>query len=191
MEIRQEVSDISDSSIPVAAGVTAPIFFRRVAETTVTVKDTETVVLGGLIQTRDSRSETKVPILGDLPGLGALFRTQNEESRRTELLIILTPRVIRTVEDYHDVSVFERDNMHSMPPEILSNPLMNTLQVQPDQPLPTEPRRGPPPAEQRDALPPKDARDEYGPSRPGNAPRIEPGTDPNSYDVPITRRNRQ
>lgn len=193
MEIRQEVSDIADSSIAVGPGVTAPIFFRRVAETTVTVKDTETVVLGGLIQTRDSRSETKVPILGDIPGIGALFRNQNEESRRTELLIVLTPRVIRTVEDYHNLSVMERDNMRGLPAEYLTSPLMNTLQVRPDEPLPAGPtalplRQAAPadalPAEEHDA-------DSYGPPRPGNAPRIDPATDPNSYDVPITRRQRR
>ncbi len=186
LKIRQEVSDIADSSIAVGPGVTAPVFFRRVADTTVSVKDSETVVLGGLIQTRDSRSETKVPVIGDFPLLGPLFRNQTESSRRTELLIVLTPRVIRTVEDFHDVSVDERDTMQGLPQEFLTNPSLGTLRVTPVEPL-----------DESDApadLPPSDPQDEtpahepFGPQRPPAAPRNDPKTNPNSYDVPVTRR---
>lgn len=186
LKIRQEVSDIADSSIAVGPGVTAPVFFRRVADTTVSVKDSETVVLGGLIQTRDSRSETKVPVIGDLPLLGPLFRNQNESSRRTELLIVLTPRVIRTVEDFHDVSVDERDTMQGLPQEFLTSPSLGTLRVTPVEPLdesdaPTDV----PPADPQDETP---APEPFGPQRPPAAPRNDPKTNPNSYDVPVTRR---
>jgi type II secretion system protein D len=117
MEIRQEVSDLSTSTISVGPGVTAPIFNQRVAETVVTVQDNETVVLGGLIQTRDSRGEQKVPLVGDIPILGPLFRFQNQEQRRSELLVILTPRVIRTIDDYRQLSVQERDES-ALPDEV-------------------------------------------------------------------------
>jgi len=97
MEVKQEVSDLTDSTISVGPGVTSPVFFTRKAESNIMVKDNETVELGGLITSRSQQREQKVPILGDLPGLGALFRYQNDSSKRTELLIVLTPRVLRTV----------------------------------------------------------------------------------------------
>lgn len=132
MEINQKVSDLTGSNVDVGPGVTAPIFFEREADTVVTVKDNETVVLGGLITTRDEQRETKVPIFGDIPGLGLLFRNQIDSSNRTELLIILTPRIVRTVEDYRSLSFEERDRTGQVPREVLSNPLMQGLQLRPD-----------------------------------------------------------
>ncbi|MCH8805505.1 MAG: hypothetical protein IH986_05400, partial [Planctomycetes bacterium] len=195
MEIHQEVSDLTGSTIDIGQGVTAPIFFERVADTTVTVKDNETVVLGGLITTREESREQKVPILGDIPGLGLLFRNTVETSTRTELLIVITPRIIRTVEDYRDLSAEERDRTGILPDEVLTSPLMQGLRVEPGEidnadtedllgPFPDEPIL---PNNGKDAPPP--AGNEFGPRRPakhksGNG--IKP--DPNSYNVPITRR---
>ena len=70
----------------------------------VTIKDGETVVIGGLISTQEDQRENKVPILGDLPGVGPLFRATQQSSSRTELLIIITPEIVRTVDDGRDMS---------------------------------------------------------------------------------------
>ena len=64
--------------------------------TTVIVKDSQTVVIGGLIDDSSTRNDTKVPVLGDIPVLGWLFRKRTETSEKTNLYIFLTPRVIKS-----------------------------------------------------------------------------------------------
>jgi len=73
----------------------APIVNQREAQTTVSVKDGETVVLGGIINNAVSRTVSKVPFLGDLPLLGNLFRSTSKTDSKTELLVFLTPHVVR------------------------------------------------------------------------------------------------
>jgi len=70
---------------------------QREANTTVTVKDGETVVLGGMIQNQVTATVNKVPLLGDIPILGALFQSKSRTDTKTELLVFLTPTVIRDV----------------------------------------------------------------------------------------------
>ncbi|MCI0637275.1 MAG: type II and III secretion system protein, partial [Actinobacteria bacterium] len=72
----------------------SPIITVRRADTVVTVMDGQTVVLGGLISDRFEVREEAVPLLSDLPILGALFRSNSEQRVKTELLIVLTPHVI-------------------------------------------------------------------------------------------------
>ena len=73
----------------------APIVNQREAQTTVSVKDGETVVLGGIINNAVSRTVSKVPFLGDLPLVGNLFRSTSKTDNKTELLVFLTPHVVR------------------------------------------------------------------------------------------------
>jgi len=99
MEISPEISALSSSSVDISTGVTANIITNRSANTTATVRDGHTIVIGGLITTRDDNREKKVPVLGDLPLLGALFRTSTVVKQRTELLIILTPHILANEAD--------------------------------------------------------------------------------------------
>ena len=99
LEVFPEISSLSDSSVQVSEGVNAVIINSRSAETTVTVQDGHTIVIGGLITNKDMIREEKVPLIGDLPLLGALFKSTRTVKERTELLIILTPRVLRTPSD--------------------------------------------------------------------------------------------
>ena len=73
----------------------APIINQRQAETTISAKDGETIVLGGMIRSQVTSTVNKVPLLGDIPLLGNLFRSQNNDKQKTELLVFLTPRVVR------------------------------------------------------------------------------------------------
>lgn len=75
-------------------GNTAPIIDVREANTVISVRDGETVLIGGLIQDRSTETVTSVPFLGDIPFLGALFRKTVQEKAKTELVILLTPRVV-------------------------------------------------------------------------------------------------
>lgn len=132
LEVKPEISQITPSTIDVGNGIRAPIFAKRNAETTVVVKDGETVVIGGLITTSDQDQESKVPVLGDLPGIGVLFRTTTRTKTKTELLIVLTPRVVRTVEDARRMSIDARDVTSVLTPEQKQSPLMAGLQVRPE-----------------------------------------------------------
>jgi general secretion pathway protein D len=132
MEVKPEISQITPSTVNIGNGIVLPIFSKRNAETTVVVKDGETVVIGGLITTTDQETESKVPFLGDVPGLGVLFRTTNIQKNRTELLIVLTPRVVRTVEDGRRLSIESRDITSILTPEMKQSPLMGGLQVTPE-----------------------------------------------------------
>jgi general secretion pathway protein D len=61
----------------------------------VVVNDGEVLALGGMIQDQSSRESTQIPILGDIPGVGALFSNRSNSVAKTELLILITPRVVR------------------------------------------------------------------------------------------------
>ncbi len=161
LEVRPEISNRTDSTIPITEGVFAPVFTKREAETSVTVKDGETIVIGGLITTQDERSETKVPILGDIPGLGNLFRATITSKQKTELLIVLTPVVVRDERDARALSEKERDKIDLLPDTVRQSPLMEKLQVRPeDEPL--APRE---PAEEPELLEDRPAGTSYGPSK--------------------------
>ena len=99
--------------------------------TTVNVHDGETVVIGGIIRTRDDHRETKVPWFGDLPVIGNLFKATQDTAEEAELLIILTPKVIEGIADARRVSEFERDLTGLLPKEVLRSPLMGSLRVPP------------------------------------------------------------
>ncbi|MGE0481020.1 MAG: secretin N-terminal domain-containing protein [Phycisphaerae bacterium] len=194
MEIEQVVSDFSpDSAVPVGPDLTAPVFFEREARTHVTVKDGETVVLGGLITSRESRSEDKIPILGDLPGVGLLFRRQSDQVDRTDLLIVLTPRIVRTVEDYRQASIDAFEDMDVITEDPRSERLFRQLRGEPkDDPgyelsPPGMPHRARP-AKPAAPRPPVE-NDEWSPTRETPVRPEDIGVeDPNSYDVPVTRK---
>jgi general secretion pathway protein D len=77
----------------------APIVNQRQAFTTVSVADGSTVVLGGMMRSTVTSSVKKLPILGDIPVLGELFKTRSKQDVKTELLVFLTPRIVRNPEE--------------------------------------------------------------------------------------------
>jgi len=80
--------------VPSATGGFVPSIDTRDVETQVLVNDGETVVLGGIYETESRDTYSKVPVLGDIPGLGYLFRSRNSVNNRAELLIFVTPRIL-------------------------------------------------------------------------------------------------
>ncbi|MBS2029048.1 MAG: type II secretion system secretin GspD [Deltaproteobacteria bacterium] len=86
--------------------VLGPTTSKRSAKTTIVVKDQQTVVIGGLIQEHNIESVSKVPILGDIPIVGHLFREETRHKIRTNLLLFLTPYIIREQSDFQ--RIFER-----------------------------------------------------------------------------------
>ena len=101
LEIRQEVSAVGST---VFGSTNSPSFTSREAETTVVVQDGESVVLGGIIDDQIERDRRGVPYLMDVPVLGRLFRVDLEKVTRTELIILITPRVIRNRQELRTVT---------------------------------------------------------------------------------------
>jgi general secretion pathway protein D len=102
LEVNEEISEAREAQG--TAGV-VPIT-KRTAVTQLVVKDQQTVVIGGLMRNRVTHSTTKVPLLGDIPVLGALFRQTSNSMQKTNLVLILTPYIIREQADLR--VVFER-----------------------------------------------------------------------------------
>lgn len=92
MKILQEVSSVEETSRNNPAGLTTN---KRAIETTVTVDDGSIVAIGGLIQESVSDGENKVPLLGDVPVLGWLFKYQQKQRKKTNLMVFLKPTILR------------------------------------------------------------------------------------------------
>jgi len=107
LDINQEISSVG-ATITVGSGSTDRITNKRSAKTNVVVKDNEMVVIGGLIQDQDDETISKVPFLGDIPGLGWLFKTKTKNKTKTNLMIIMTPHIVKDSEDLARVTNAER-----------------------------------------------------------------------------------
>lgn len=96
MDIAQEIKAFREVNLPAGINVTNanPIITNRQARTTIMLEDGQAAVIGGLIRTDRVWTENRVPILGDIPILGAAFRSKSNSEQKTELLIFLTTRVI-------------------------------------------------------------------------------------------------
>ncbi len=99
LKIAQE---ISTAQSPPAGAIQSPTFQKRLVATRAVVLDGETVALGGLMQTSVTLGRNRVPLLGDIPGLGLLFGQTTRSTVRTELVILLTPRIIPDVPAFRD-----------------------------------------------------------------------------------------
>jgi general secretion pathway protein D len=105
-QVRLEIEQESSAPGTPVGNLGAIPITKRTASTTVVVKDQQTIVIGGLMRDEHITSRDKVPILGDIPVLGFLFSSTREQKRKTNLLLILTPHVIREQEDLR--RIFER-----------------------------------------------------------------------------------
>ena len=102
LELAEEISEAGAAQGSLGA---IPIN-KRTANTTLTVRDQQTVVIGGLVREATTNAETKIPLLGDIPVLGALFKQTSKTMQKSNLLLILTPYIIRDQEDLR--AIFER-----------------------------------------------------------------------------------
>lgn len=96
LKIRQEISSIAG---PVSSTSSELVTNKREIETTVSVKDGDIIVLGGLVQQDETTSVEKVPLLGDIPILGRAFRNDVRNRSETNLMIFLRPTIVRNAED--------------------------------------------------------------------------------------------
>ena len=115
-------------AVPGGASVTSPIKDITRAEASVNVASGNTVVMGGMITSSDTVTTSKVPWVGDIPLLGQLFRYDSKSSVRTELLIFLTPRVIRDDADDEMIKQIETERIHFLVDEAegVHGPILST-----------------------------------------------------------------
>ena len=107
LDINQEISAVKEV-VTVGAGLTDRSTTKRSAKTSIVVKDQETIVIGGLIQDQEQDVVSKVPLLGDIPGLGWLFKSTSKKRNKTNLLIMLTPRIVRDQKDLAEMTGAQR-----------------------------------------------------------------------------------
>ena len=94
MDLRVHKDNVGEIISTGGLGGTVPSIDTRAVETQVLVKDGQTVVLGGIYETERRETLTKVPVLGDIPYLGAAFRSKQRTNNKAELLIFVTPRIL-------------------------------------------------------------------------------------------------
>jgi general secretion pathway protein D len=111
LKVFQEITDIAQNSVGSVDQV-GPTFTKRLLQNTVVAEDGKTVVLGGLIGNSVQDVITKVPFLGDIPFLGWLFKRKETVERKTNLLIFITPRIIRSADDLAQVTQSNREAMN-------------------------------------------------------------------------------
>lgn len=110
MDILQSVTDVG----PIDPATQQRSFLERNVSSRIAVRSGESVVLGGLIRDNASRGRAGLPFLQDIPVVGRLFGTTTNNNSRTELLVFITPRVLRNEQDLRDISVEMRTRMQGL-----------------------------------------------------------------------------
>ncbi len=108
LEIYQEISNVAEKQIEGASDL---VTNKRSTKTTVVVQDNQPIVLSGLLQDTVDASIQKVPFLGDIPLMGNLFKATRNTGRKNNLLIVLTPHIIRTAGDLEGFYEDKKDEM--------------------------------------------------------------------------------
>ena len=117
LEIEQEVSAVVKTT---SSGIDSPTIQQRRVKTTVVVNDGEVLALGGMIQEQASKTSNQIPLLGDIPGLGAAFSNRGDQVQKTELVILITPKVVRDGTESRLVTEEYRRKMHVYMPHTTS-----------------------------------------------------------------------
>ncbi len=158
MIVSPEISSIDPTlSIPISATASAPVIDQRSANTVAVTPDGETVIIGGLMQDDKTVNVIKIPLLGDIPLLGSLFRRTQKSTAKTELIIFLTPHIAQAPSQL--VALSEREKQKSDGPRAFTEKELNKF-------LETLPAKGAPKGAPR--RPPK--------ALPGTLPRPLPKT---------------
>jgi general secretion pathway protein D len=162
MIVSPEISAIDPTlSIPISATATAPVIDQRSATTVAVTPDGETVIIGGLMEDDKTLNVVKIPLLGDIPLLGNLFRRTQKSSAKTELMIFLTPHIAQAPSQL--VALSEKEKQRSSGPEAFTEKELNKF---------------------LDTLPPKDAHKDAHKEAPKPAPKDAPKDAPKGATPP-------
>jgi general secretion pathway protein D len=115
MMVSPQISSIDPNlSIPISSGVNAPVIDIRSADTVAVTADGQTIIIGGLMESDKSATDTKIPFLGDIPVLGNLFKRKQKNEVKTELLIFLTPHIVQNPTELAALTSRERAKAEAM-----------------------------------------------------------------------------
>ncbi len=134
MRVTPTVASPQATSVSLSPGITLTAVNQQTVDTTVIAQDGETVAIGGLITRSDNKVENKVPWLGDLPIIGTAFRFRTQTKAKNELLVIMTPHIVRTRADADQVLAQEAKRMDWVTGEIFR--AHNTTGLEPIIPTP-------------------------------------------------------
>ena len=121
MIVRPEISSTTGENVQISENLALPVFATRTSETKVAIRDGQTIVIGGLMQDEVRDTVSKVPLLGDIPILGHLFKRTIKETDKTELLIFLTPHVAENALALNPISDRERGRSNLLGDESVSD----------------------------------------------------------------------
>ena len=109
MIVAPEISTLTDRTVQIAANVNAPVISKRAADTVVVTPDGQTIIIGGLMENNKLSSDSKIPFLSDIPLLGNLFKRKTRDDTKTELIIFLTPHIVKEPAQLADLSAREKE----------------------------------------------------------------------------------
>ena len=112
LDIQQEVSQANATT---SSTINSPTISKRKITTEVAVADGQTIALGGMIQDQKTRGKDGLPVLGSIPVVGNLFSTTSDQHQRTELLILLTPRIVHDQAEARDVTAELQSRLSTLP----------------------------------------------------------------------------
>ena len=156
LKISQEVTKVTSG-----ADKATPTTLKRTVKTTVVIKDKETIVIGGLIGDSTDDNVSKVPLLGEIPLLGWLFKSKGQTREKTNLYVFLTPRIVRTQQDAAAIFSDKRESMGEVVDGVirLNERRPNSENAEPESSVPeVQPEEEPQsaPAETSQAFPPEE-----------------------------------
>jgi general secretion pathway protein D len=128
LDVSPEISALASTTVPISETLSMPIIAKRSASSRVAIRDGQTIVIGGLMEDRKTETVKKVPLLGYIPILGALFRRTTTDTTKTELLIFLTPHVALEAASLEGISEGELQNNKLVPQAIEPGALEKQLQ---------------------------------------------------------------
>lgn len=111
LDINQEVSDVAKTT---SSGIDSPTIQQRKFNSSVSVQNGDTIALGGLIRDRRTQNNSGIPVLQEIPVLGNLFKSTSDVDARTELVVLITPRVVRSQSDIARVTDEFRERLRTL-----------------------------------------------------------------------------
>jgi general secretion pathway protein D len=123
LTINQEISN--EEPPPPGTAIGSPSFLKRSVTTHAVAQDGQTIALGGLISYTHSLTTTRIPLLGDIPLIGGLFGSTNYNTTETELIVLLTPRIVSTLPGAIEATRELRDKLRDLKREFKKDKLMN------------------------------------------------------------------
>jgi len=115
LDVAPEISTLTGANVKISDNASAPVIAKRSAQSRVGVQDGQTIVIGGLMEDRNTDNVDKVPILGDIPWVGLLFQRRTKSKTKTELLIFLTPHVAAQPEYLQSMGAQETEGTKLLP----------------------------------------------------------------------------